>query len=440
MKKYFIVCVIAILCTVAAWYFLIYTESQKGGIVTKQADTIYVGSTEAAEEGEAVENTSQNAVPEEMEGEADPAEQSAINDKLQKADGHYLRNDTGYIFVGDSRFVNMNTVCKISEQDNLFVVAKVGEGYSWFNNTALSQIKRIISTGLYSKWKVLICLGINDLGSIKKYTEKYTEIKDDFDISLISVNPVGNYGTLTNDKVSAFNSELKKLPFPYIDSYGVLISTGYETTDGLHYNNATSRKIFNAILLGIQDEDPEALTGSGWNYLDSASLATKKSIQSDISSQNKYVKKAAEPGTDIDPKLLEQFMESPEESDSQEENKKTAGGEGGLETETQESTEIPEELLEEEGMSEEEKLKEEERIRQEEARREEEKAHEKEAFEEQEKREEEERLKQEEKEREEEEKRKEEEKRREEEEEKRKEEERRKEEEERRKQEEENND
>ena len=416
-KKYIIVCIIAILSTVAAWYFLIYSDPGKGDLIKKQADTIYVGSTEETEEDRAAETVSPDAAMEEREGEADPAEQSAINDRLQKAEGHYLRDDTGYIFVGDSRFVNMNTVCRITEQDNLFVVAKVGEGYGWFNNTALSQIKRIISSGLFNKWKVLICLGINDLGNIKKYTEKYTEIKDEYDISLISVNPVGNYGTLTNEKVSAFNSELKKLPFPYIDSYGVLISTGYETTDGLHYNGDTSRKIFDSILLGIQDEDPEALTGSGGNILDSASLAKKNSIQSEISSQNKYVKKAADPGTDIDPKILEQFVESPEGSDTQEENRKTAAGEGGMEIETQQSTEIPEELLEEEGMSEEEKLKEEERIRKEEERREEEKAREKEALEEQEKWEEEERLKEEEKEREEEERRKEEERLREEEEE-----------------------
>ncbi len=222
--------------------------------------------------------------------EAEVEEQS-LEERLNSIEGLSLEADTGYIFVGDSRFVHMNEVCNISGTENLFVVAKVGEGYSWFSQTAMQQIKRIISSGLYSKWKIIICLGVNDLDALDKYVSKYEQLKNDYDISLVSVNPITNYGNLSNTKIEKFNSGIKKLDLPYIDTYRLLMVTGFTTTDGLHYNADTSKKIFNGILLGLQDENPRCLTGNAVNKLDKTSLAKKNSLQKEILGQNKYVPK-----------------------------------------------------------------------------------------------------------------------------------------------------
>ncbi len=220
-------------------------------------------------------------------------EQGSLTERLSAIEGLSLDHDTGYIFVGDSRFVHMNDVCKISDTENLFMVAKVGEGYSWFTQTAMQQIKRIISTGLYSKWKIIICLGVNDLGDLSKYVQKYEQLKNDYDISLVSVNPITSYGSLDNKQIDRFNNGIKDLGIPYIDTYRLLMVTGFTTTDGLHYNAETSDKIFRGILLGLKDEDSECLVKDPANVLSQSALGTKKSLQREILAQNKYVPKPA---------------------------------------------------------------------------------------------------------------------------------------------------
>ena len=230
----------------------------------------------------------------------DTEEKRTINLRLDDVRGMVPDEKTGYIFVGDSRFVNMNDVCEISKEDNLFMVAKVGEGYSWFSQTALKQIKRIISSGLYSDWKLVICLGINDLGSINNYLKKYEELKADYDITLVSVNPVNNYPTITNTEVEKFNSSLKSADLPFINTYNILMTTGYSTTDGLHYSPDTTRKIYDGILLGLEEISPGTLKTENTTALDKTGQSRKKSLQSEILAENKYVKKNIVPPVTAD--------------------------------------------------------------------------------------------------------------------------------------------
>ena len=196
------------------------------------------------------EHTEQTADPQ-IKSAEDETTREEIETRLASLDGFLPRHDTGYIFVGDSRFVHMNQVCNISDNENLFVVAKVGEGYNWFADTGMSQIKRIISSGLFDKWKIVICLGINDLENIERYKEKYRGLQDTYDISLVSVNPITSYGSLSNEKIADFNSGIKELDLPYIDTYRMLDLTGYTTTDGLHYDSETSKKIFKGRTSGM---------------------------------------------------------------------------------------------------------------------------------------------------------------------------------------------
>ena len=218
------------------------------------------------------------------------AERLSIMRSLEEVEGLSPAPESGYIFIGDSRFVNMNDVCKISDSENLFMVAKVGEGYNWFRDTALKQVKRIVSTKLFPEWKLIICLGINDLGNRKKYLDKYIELKEDYDITLVSVNPVYEYPRITNSEVQEFNSFLEALGLPYIDTYNVLMSTGYETSDGLHYKPDTTWKIYKGILAGLKSLEPDSLSEKK-EVLGKAELNQKKSLQRQILEENKYVKK-----------------------------------------------------------------------------------------------------------------------------------------------------
>ncbi len=248
----------------------------------------------------------------------DTEEKKSINLRLENVDGMTPAMDVGYIFVGDSRFVNMNDVCEISKKDNLFMVAKVGQGYNWFNDTALGQIKTIVSSGLFKKWKLVICLGINDLGNLDKYLKKYEALRENYDITLVSVNPVNNYGTISNKEIEKFNSSLRGLSLPYIDTYGLLTTTGYTTTDGLHYNSDTTRKIYDGILLGLEELVPGTLTADTEAGLDKTSLAKKKSIQSQILAQNKYVK--TDVAATADPKQVEEALKNQNAAQGQKQN------------------------------------------------------------------------------------------------------------------------
>lgn len=299
----------AIVAIAASWIIIFMMNPVNGSFSASENEVIKIEEgTLENNEAEAVEEASAENVSEVVA--EDSAEKSTMDERLKEVEGKYPGPETGYIFVGDSRFVNMNDVCGISKRDNLFMVAKVGEGYSWFNDTALQQINRITSSGLFDKWKLIICLGINDLGNVEKYVKKYESLKDDYDITLVSVNPVNNYGSLTNDQIEKFNSVLTELPFPYIDTYRLLLSTGYATTDGLHYSGDTTRKIYNGILLGLEELTPGSLTDKEEGILDSASLNKKKSIQNDILAQNKYVKKPPEPDTEIDEEMMQELLNS----------------------------------------------------------------------------------------------------------------------------------
>lgn len=165
-----------------------------------------------------------------------------------------IPTDTGYIFVGDSRFVGMNTACGISQKSNQFVVAKISQGYYWLNNEAMSQVDQIISNHSASAWVVIFNLGINDLGNINKYKALYQSLQDKpYKVVMVSVNPVGNYPSIPNETVEGFNNSIKSLGYTYIDTYSYLMNErGYVTPDGLHYSNSTYRDIYRYIIYSVK--------------------------------------------------------------------------------------------------------------------------------------------------------------------------------------------
>lgn len=165
-----------------------------------------------------------------------------------------IPSDTAYIFVGDSRFVGMNTACGISSKSNQFVVAKISQGYYWLTNEAMDQVDEIISNHSASGWVVIFGLGINDLGNKSKYLNFYKGLADKpYKVVMVSVNPVGNYPTISNETVEAFNDSLKGLGYTYVDTYSYLMNErGYSTGDGLHYSNSTYKDIYKDIIYTIK--------------------------------------------------------------------------------------------------------------------------------------------------------------------------------------------
>lgn len=163
--------------------------------------------------------------------------------------------NTGYIFLGDSRTVGMNNAVCIDEEDSMFVVAKVGEGYNWMVKTGLPEVVSIIENNTeYNKWVLITNLGVNDLHNKNKYMDAYADIAEYMDVYVVSVNPCkGSYDNL-NSKIDSFNEAMKELEcVDYIDTCSTLREDGFSSSDGLHYGLQTYEKIYDMIVSGIDE-------------------------------------------------------------------------------------------------------------------------------------------------------------------------------------------
>lgn len=157
--------------------------------------------------------------------------------------------ETGYILVGDSRFVQMKYVFDIDEYDNCYIVCKSAMGLNWLKNDAIKQIYEIIEDNQdIGKWVILSNLGVNDVHNASKYLEFYDSINtENIDIILMSVNPAGENYPKMNEKIQAFNEIIKNSDYQYLDTNSALKKDGYEAPDGIHYTKETYRYIFDMI-------------------------------------------------------------------------------------------------------------------------------------------------------------------------------------------------
>ena len=173
-------------------------------------------------------------------------EKSTISNFKESNKDNY---ETGYIFIGDSRFVGMNDACEISNTDNRFVIAMVGEGYDFLINTALPEAERITqSNNDITNWRYVICLGVNDLYNIDKYISEYNKLKTTIDLVLVSVNPIEYSNDISNKAIERFNSKIETIEgIQYVDSYSILLNNAFSTTDGIHYTDKTYELIYDTI-------------------------------------------------------------------------------------------------------------------------------------------------------------------------------------------------
>ena len=162
--------------------------------------------------------------------------------------GDYVTTDIPsipYLFVGDSRTVQLQMA--VGSADKAYV-AKVGEGYSWFKNTALSAIQKYAGNGT----TMIINFGVNDLANASNYINLVNSNIDTWSNAGItvyysSVTPVGNYPTVSNAQIESFNAKLQAELDPrikWIDSYSYLTQTGFNTSDGLHYDKSTYKNLY----------------------------------------------------------------------------------------------------------------------------------------------------------------------------------------------------
>ena len=160
--------------------------------------------------------------------------------------------DGKVIFIGDSRTVQMKA--HVGSSGDVWS-CKGSMGLKWMSETGVPNIQGYIKNGS----KIVILMGVNDLYQPDNYIKYINGKVSEWtglgaDIYFVSVNPCdGSYSHL-NEKITSFNNKLRSglnSRVKYLDCNSHLKSVGFTTTDGLHYDSSTSRKIYNFIKSNI---------------------------------------------------------------------------------------------------------------------------------------------------------------------------------------------
>ena len=154
----------------------------------------------------------------------------------------------GVLFIGDSRCVKMRDAVG---GGGCSWICKEAKGYSWFESTAIPQADECIGKGT----KVVIALGVNDVGNVNNYAALVNYKAAEWAARgaktyFVSVNPVWENPWVTEEQVEAFNASIvgQLVGVRWIDTHSYLMSSGYNLVDGMHFDDATSIKIFQAIV------------------------------------------------------------------------------------------------------------------------------------------------------------------------------------------------
>lgn len=182
-----------------------------------------------------------------------------FNDVIGYIRGDYMVSEMPgipYLFVGDSRTVQLKNA--VGTTDNAYI-AKIGEGYSYFKNTAIDSIPDYAGQGTV----MIINFGVNDLANASKYIKLVNANIDAWTNAGItvyysSVTPVGsNCSSVSNAQIESFNAKLKEGLDPrvqWIDSYSYLSQVGFSSSDGLHYNKETYRNLYSYYMSVISQQ------------------------------------------------------------------------------------------------------------------------------------------------------------------------------------------
>lgn len=157
-------------------------------------------------------------------------------------------SERSVIVVGDSRTEMLQDLVGDSK---ITWICKSGMGYKWLKDTALQTI----NTHLKENSDLFLWLGVNDPDNISSYIRLLNQEipiwkERGAKIHILAVGPVQNDPYVTNKEIQNFNLKMKSqvVSADFLDLYTWLKKQGYKTTDGTHYDNATSLKIYNYIL------------------------------------------------------------------------------------------------------------------------------------------------------------------------------------------------
>lgn len=218
------------------WYEIQYGE-----------DTAYVSNKYLLNEEEFAAQKAAREAEQEAQLLADAGEQAAAEQQTtpEIPPVTEVKNVSGVILVGDSRFVQMQASV---DANSCTWIAESAKGYTWFEEKAVPRIDNCVGSGS----KILINLGVNDPGNRQKYITLVNAKAAEWaakgaTVYYASVNPVWENPYVTEEQVEYFNTQMQtglSSDVHWIDSHSYLISVGYRLVDGLHYSSETYQNLY----------------------------------------------------------------------------------------------------------------------------------------------------------------------------------------------------
>lgn len=180
------------------------------------------------------------------------------------------------IIIGDSRMYDILTNDNIKKDNDTKIIAKNGASCNYLE-TAIEEVEKYVKENNNYKFRIYLNLGVNDLNNVSKMdkVEKYCSVEGYFkkyqmlienewekhEIYFISINPIDNEEMLkgkyknknrrTNEEIMIFNEKMqyyiKDTKIKYCNTSQLLLVNGFETRDGLHYTEETSKDIYRYI-------------------------------------------------------------------------------------------------------------------------------------------------------------------------------------------------
>lgn len=172
-----------------------------------------------------------------------------ISNDTENTQPEVTQAPAGVIFVGDSRFRAMANIA--TDNSDLWECSSAGD-YNWLTGTAFTDVDPRVGKGT----KVFISIGINDLTQYQSYASAIVAKAQEWNakgatVYFVSVGPVGSDSYILNQDIVNYNTYLYQsfanAGVYYIDAYNYLVQSGYDTTDGENYTDATSMALYNYI-------------------------------------------------------------------------------------------------------------------------------------------------------------------------------------------------
>lgn len=193
------------------------------------------------------------------------------------------------LFIGDYRTIAMNSVA--DDLTDTEWVCKSNGDYNWL----IQEAAKTANSKIDADTGVCFLLGINDM--LKTPASNYSKAINTYATKwklnsaatyFVSINPVGNPNTekhdqLTNEKIIEYNQKIRdglNSEVGYIDTFNTIVAS-YSTTDGLRFDNYTSKVLYNTVIQSVRLGQV--------NSISSPAIAGGTPIQIDYTKLNPYL-------------------------------------------------------------------------------------------------------------------------------------------------------